>query len=550
MNEVYLEVYSLTELCLVPIETIITLFTVKYCNSKINIKLVPSEQKPLERVYSINISTFVYEVMDMKKIPYPVLSCELPVIVINKNSCIAGLCAILREIIKETTAECPTHYCRKLLGFKESCLTACSESSVWTKFCEVDLVLTVKYLNMSDTQIKLPSSMARFEYHMSQPARLHNLYKYNNIISQDGTPEHTYAEGVYVTLADIIIFVCSHILLRVFSGETTMQLLPLTIKWYKRMIEDQIILDCLECLSLWKSQDMTEFNYIFPDVPNQSLYKSVSERYKSRVYTRQENVEYSLRLFKTLNIETKFDLKPFGAELNLDWSSVPYDATAEGGALPLARLRRKHEQLQNMCKPVIKLAKAGDVIVDFCSGSGHLGILVAYFLPDCTVILLENKEKSLSRAKERVNKLKLTNIKFYQCNLVYFKGDFDIGMSLHACGVATDLVIQQCIRKKAIFVCCPCCYGSLHNSHYLTYPRSNIFKNEIDQESYIILSHAADQTHDEKNVKTNQGYECMAIIDTDRKLLAEQFDYRVYLSKLIPNTCTPKNHILVGIPKE
>lgn len=561
MNEVYLEVYSLTELCLVPIETIITLFTVKYCNSKINIKLVPSEQKPLERVYTINISTFVYEVMDMNNIPYPALSCELPIIVINNTSCIAGLCAILREIIKETTAECPTHYCRKLLGFKESCLTACSESSVWTKFCEVDLVLTVKFLHMGDEkQSKLPSSMARFEYHMSQPARLHNLYKYTrskkyfdkNVISQDGTPEHTYAEGSYVTLADIIIFVCTHILLSVFSSETTMQLLPLTVKWYKRMIEDQIILDCLECLPLLKSQDMAKFNYTFPDVPNQSLYKSDPKRYKpkSRVYTRQEDVEYSLQLFKTLNIQTKLDLKPFGAELNLDWSSVPYDATPEGGALPIARLKRKHEQLQNMCKPVMKLAKMGDVIVDFCSGSGHLGILVAYFLPYCTVILLENKEKSLNRAKERVNKLKLTNIKFYQCNLDYFKGHFDIGMSLHACGVATDLVIQQCIKAKAIFVCCPCCYGSLHNCHHLTYPRSNIFRDEIDQESYIILSHAADQTHDEKNVKTNQGYECMAIIDTDRKLLAEQFGYRVYLSKFIPNTCTPKNHILVGIPKK
>ena len=142
MNEAYLEVYSLEELCLAPIETIITLFTVKYCESKISIKLVPSEQKLLERAYTIDISTFVYEIIDLNKIPYPAISCELPIIIINKASCIAGLCAILRQIIKDVVAECPTHYCRKLLGFKDSCLTACSEASVWTKFCEVDLIFT------------------------------------------------------------------------------------------------------------------------------------------------------------------------------------------------------------------------------------------------------------------------------------------------------------------------------------------------------------------------------------------------------------------------
>ncbi|KAK1130995.1 hypothetical protein K0M31_017298 [Melipona bicolor] len=561
MNEVYLEVYSLQESCLVPIETIVTLFTIKYCNSKVNIKLISSKQKPLERAYTINISTFVYEVIDINKIPYPAISCELPIIVVNESSCIAGLCAVLRKIIKEVVAECPTHYCRKLLGFKDSCLSACSEASIWTKFCEVDLLLTVKFLHADDaTQNELPSNLARFERHMSQPIRLHNLHKYimskkffaENVISRDGIPEHTYAEGSYITLADIIIFVCTHILLTAFWSETTMQLLPLTIKWYKKMFEDQIILNCLECLLLLKSQNMTKFNYTLPDVPNQSLYKRDPKRYKpkNRIYTRQKDVECSLQLFRTLNIEIEFALEPFGTELNFDWSSIPYDATPEGGALPSSRSERKQQQLENMCKPIMKLAKSGDIIVDFCSGAGHLGILVAYLLPQCTVLLLDNTEKSLNRAKERVSKLNLTNIKFYQCNLNYFKGYFDIGMSLHACGVATDLVIQQCIRVNATFVCCPCCYGSLQDCHHLTYPRSTIFKNQIDQKSYIILGHAADQTHDEKNVKTSQGYECMAIIDTDRMLLAEEFGYTMYLSKFIPNTCTSKNHMLVGISKK
>lgn len=564
MDEVYLEVYSLGDECLAPIETIVTLFTIKYCDSKISIKLVPSKEKSFERAYIIDISTFVYKVMDANKIPYSANSCVLPVICVNKTTCIAGLCSILRQIIKKIAEEHPTHYSRKLLGFKDSCLTACSEASVWTKFCEVDLISSVKFLRGKNILIEteLPSSLARFECHMSQPVRLHNLYKYTmskkfmneDAISRDSKrlPEHAYAEGSYLTLADIIIFVCIHMLLTVLSSERTLRLLPLTNKWYDRMLEDEMILKCLKCLPLLKNHDLNILNYTLPKVVNQSLYKSDPNRYKSksRVYTKQEDVEDSLELIKHLQIETKLDVEPFGLEVNMDWTTVPYDATPEGGSLPPARLQKKQEQLQNMCKPVIKLAKADDIIVDFCSGSGHLGILVAYFLPQCSVILLENKEESLNRAKERVKKLQLTNVKFYQCNLDYFKGDFNIGVSLHACGVATDLVIEQCIKKRAIFVSCPCCYGSLHDCHHLDYPRSNVFTGQVDRAKYTVLSHAADQTHDEQNVKTKQGYECMAIIDSDRKLFAEQFGYKVYLGKFVPTSCTPKNHILVGIPRK
>lgn len=196
MDEAYLEVYSLTESCLAPIETIITLFTVKYCDSKISIKLVPSKQKPRERVYTIDISTFIYEVIEVNKIPYTASSCELPSIVVNKTSCIAGLCAILRQIVKEVTNEYPKHHCQKLLGFKDSCVTACSETSAWTKFCEVDLILALKFLQANNaTRNELPSSMARFEHHMSQPIKLHNLYKYamskkfsdENVVLLNGT---------------------------------------------------------------------------------------------------------------------------------------------------------------------------------------------------------------------------------------------------------------------------------------------------------------------------------------------------------------------------
>ncbi|XP_043282845.1 glutathione S-transferase C-terminal domain-containing protein homolog [Venturia canescens] len=562
-NEIYLEISSINdnEKCLAPIETVVTLFTLRYCESEMNVRFVRRNIAKDVRCHTVDVSDVEYRLVSEEEVPFNASSCELPNVIINDDAVVAGLCASLRQVVKNTISQYPEHSCRCLLGFKDSCLLAPSETSVWTKYCEVDLLSTLK--NLSEdllSNIELPVSMARFEAHMSEPVRLHNVYKYtmskkfapNGVVSQEKgvVPEHLYAEGSFVTLADIIIFVCFHILFNFITSSEIRQLLPLTCRWYDRLMEDASMAKCLNCIILEPSE-ISNIRYVLPDVEKQSLYKSDPKRYKprNRIYTRQEDVENSLRLIDELKINRGLNIEPYGVEVELDWSKIPHEATPEGGALPIARLKRKFEQLENLCKPVLKLARKKDVIVDFCSGSGHLGILVAHLLPQCTVILLENKEESLNRSKERVIKLQLANVQFYQCNLDYFKGYFDIGMSLHACGVATDLVIQHCIRKNAIFVSCPCCYGSVHDCHHITYPRSDIFRRNINKRDYLILGHSADQTHDVKNAKTAQGNECMAIIDTDRKLQAEQFGYEVYLAKLVPETCTPKNHLLVGIPK-
>jgi hypothetical protein len=182
------------------------------------------------------------------------------------------------------------------------------------------------------------------------------------------------------------------------------------------------------------------------------------------------------------------------------------------------------------------------------STGGHLGILLAWLLPQCQIILVENKEESLRRGWERVEKLGLTNVLLYQCNLDYFDSQFHVGVALHACGTASDLVLRKCISSDASFVCCPCCYGAIRGNHILHYPRSRLFQaSGISLKHYFILAHASDQTHDEKHVKTQQGTFCMRLIDTDRLVKARENGYQVILKKIIPETASPKNHILIGI---
>lgn len=433
VDEVFLELYPNSESHLAPIETLVTLFTIKYCDSDISIKFVKGTKPPKEQAFALDISSFRYQILEEDSVPYYANSCELPHIVVSESSCIAGLCATLRQIIKRSLAKDVTLHCQTLLGFKDSCLLACSEVSVWTKFCEVDIISTLKFFKDEDLkEVELPLSLARFECHMSQPVRLHNLYKYsmskkfstNGIVSQERKiPEHTYAEGSTISLADIIIFACIHILLDSMWNDKLVELLPLTSKWYQKMIGNERILECLNFLSLEGGRGNIFRNYTLPLVQNQSLYKSDPKRYKprNRIFTRQDDVDNSLRLIRNLELETSLTGEVFAGENDFDWSVIPIEATPEGGALPISRLKRKFEQLENLAKPVVKIAKEGDIIVDFCSGSGHLGILIAYLLPRCSVILLENKEESLNKAKERVKNLKLDNVKFYQCNLDYFK---------------------------------------------------------------------------------------------------------------------------------
>ena len=50
-------------------------------------------------------------------------------------------------------------------------------------------------------------------------------------------------------------------------------------------------------------------------------------------------------------------------------------------------------------------------------------------------------------------------------------------MCLHACGVATDMVLKQCLQNNASFVICPCCYGGIQNTHLITYPTSKYYQD-------------------------------------------------------------------------
>lgn len=86
---------------------------------------------------------------------------------------------------------------------------------------------------------------------------------------------------------------------------------------------------------------------------------------------------------------------------------------------------------------------------------------------------------------------------------------------------------------------------------HISYPLSKAFQKVLDTKDYLYIAHSADQAHEMgttncKPETTLQGLHCMSVVDTDRLLQAEEAGYQVILTRLKPEQCTPKNHLLVG----
>ncbi|XP_076070465.1 glutathione S-transferase C-terminal domain-containing protein-like [Mytilus galloprovincialis] len=371
---------------------------------------------------------------------------------------------------------------------------------------------------------------------------------------------HLYSEGTTITMADLILYTNIYHLFESFDFKiaSVQHHLKHIITWFDHMTSlprvHQTAIQCGYKLGkLAKNRNMTspiEFTVeegLFEKINEDEMELSRMSRGKYRPI--KPDVWSALDKVVKGEIQIETGIHPRGDNTAILWSEVP-EGVDPGLDLPKKRLLRKCEQLENLVTAVLELAKPRDVIVDFCSGGGHLGIAVAHFLPECKVYLIENKEESLIRAKQRINKLNMKNVVIYQCNQDYFRGKFDIGMCLHACGVATDMVLKQCLQNNASFVICPCCYGGIQNTHLMTYPTSKYYKDSgIVYKDFLTLGHAADQT-EFKLVLEEQGKYCANLVDTDRAALAKEHGYKVTLCSLNPLTCTPKNNLLIGIAPE
>ncbi|XP_053712876.1 glutathione S-transferase C-terminal domain-containing protein [Synchiropus splendidus] len=375
------------------------------------------------------------------------------------------------------------------------------------------------------------------------------------VMTKDLPPlEHVFAEGLFFTLTDVVLLPCINLYLASLRGQavTALHRLPYLQRWYRRVQEVPGVLRAAKECGIVLSSPVVP-SQAQADPPTRDVSSCMQEQEEQETTKEPPFVggpRPTMGKLKENGIEAEFAPHPCPS-WTLPWDSLPEAMNPTEGKMSDIRAVRKRQQLNNLVAMVKEMAKPGNTVVDFCSGTGHVGIVLAHSLPDCQVILIENKEESLVRAQKRSVELGLKNIGFIQANLDYFSGQFEIGVALHACGVATDMVMEHCVQVGAAFVISPCCYGFIQNAIKFSFPRSKRFQETLMYKEHMILCRFADQTAPQLPPERRLiGKQCMGLVDLDRSWAAETHGYSVKVLTMEPESCSPKNNMLIGRPTQ
>jgi hypothetical protein len=312
------------------------------------------------------------------------------------------------------------------------------------------------------------------------------------------------------------------------------------------------------------------------------------------------------------------------------FSILPLDAGCRTGTGKLQGMRavKKEWQIKSLIQCVLAMLPPSafgipDVsnqkkirIVDFAGGTGHLSLPLAVLLPKCEVVLVDIKGTSLELAHQKAEQLAnpsenvedmhhvskqipggkisppvdaspFTDVTFHANklkqskhipNLYTFHGsiskyveeycEFDIGMGLHACGEASDIVLRACGSANANFIVSPCCVGKLsqtkkdpyiyrataQNEATISYPQSSTFCQIIENnKSFDVLAKAADYS-EMKDMRTSRNATrrtAKALVEMDRLIyMKETYKYdKIALTRMDPWEASVKNDILLGWKK-
>uniref|UniRef100_A0A8C5B9V3 Glutathione S-transferase C-terminal domain-containing protein n=1 Tax=Gadus morhua TaxID=8049 RepID=A0A8C5B9V3_GADMO len=570
----------------IPLRTSIVLFLISYCKSNyFKVFLVSARPIIAHTLENHVIVASDFSVVQLEDVPALARGCRLPVVLDETEMhCRAGLAVVLRHIIDKTMEADPSRKdVLELLGFKKTCLKACAEVSHWTRLCEIGIPCAVEehLQNPTDPSLHLPEAILHLEKRLGEPVKVHNDDKIRRqklreqkqqqnkkkhckeaeekqateageslelraalaklsvedavlspatrehceirkVRTADLPPlEHVFAEGLYFTLTDVVLLPCIYHYLVMTTA--SLSRLPLLLGWYRRVQEVPGILAASQAGGASEEVVEKSSEVAFIGGPRPTMTK-----------------------LKEQAIEAVYSPHP-GAMRTLPWESFPGAVNPTEGKMSADRALRKRQQLNNLVGMVTELARPGDTIVDFCSGGGHVGLVLAHTLPGCQVILIENKEESLDKARARGKELGLANLRLIQANLDYFTGPFHIGVALHACGVATDMVVEHCIQARAAFVVSPCCYGFVQNTLKFSFPRSKKFQDTLSYKEHMVLCRFADQTAAQLPPERRLiGKQCMGLVDLDRSWCAEASGYSVRVMTMVPESCSPKNNMLVG----
>lgn len=181
------------------------------------------------------------------------------------------------------------------------------------------------------------------------------------------------------------------------------------------------------------------------------------------------------------------------------------------------------------------LAREGTLTVcDLCCGKSYLTFAVYYYLTelkkrDVKMYGIDLKEDVISYCKDVAKTLGCENLEFKCQDITTFslEGKVDLVVSLHACDIATDIVLDFAIRERAkVILSTPCCHHEM--------------MRQLDAPSLSFMTQ-----HSMLKQKL-----CDAATDGLRGLKLEAFGYRVDMPELIDAEETPKNLMIRAVYSE
>ena len=126
-------------------------------------------------------------------------------------------------------------------------------------------------------------------------------------------------------------------------------------------------------------------------------------------------------------------------------------------------LRELGERLAGQPQPKPQVPRRRLRVVDFGSGSGALTLPLAAALPHVDFVAVDIKPMACRLLQERAARSGLTNVAA-SCGLIQDfapAGPVDVVLGLHACGVATDFIMERALGLGAAYVLSPCCIGKV-----------------------------------------------------------------------------------------
>ncbi len=187
--------------------------------------------------------------------------------------------------------------------------------------------------------------------------------------------------------------------------------------------------------------------------------------------------------------------------------------------------RRKAIEVAALLDELARTRKGGH-LVDAAAGKAYLGILAAKLMGFGPVTVLEREADRVRACEQAARRLGVEEkVRIVQTDLADFDAwpeRIDVLVALHACGPASDLVIDAAVRRQARWLLLvPCCYGA-----------AIPFAAKAGE----LAARTGISHHPELRNRLSA-----SLIDAERTLRLEASGWQTTVAPLVPPTVTPHN---------